>query len=108
MLIDQPRKHYDIVVIGAGMVGASFALGLQRKLANKPISLLIVEAKQAEGSISNTSPSFDDRTTALSFGSSQILQEAEIWSQLTEQVTPIKTIHVSDRGHFGNVKITFH
>jgi len=113
MLIDQPRKHYDIVVIGAGMVGASFALGLQRKLANKPISLLIVEAKQVEGlikgsikdSISNISPSFDDRTTALSYGSSKILQEAGIWSGLTDQVTPINTIHVSDRGHFGNVKI---
>ncbi len=105
MLIEQPREHYDVVVIGAGMVGASFALALQSKLANKPVSLLIVEAMQPEGSSSNTSPSFDDRSTALSFGSSKILQASDIWSKLADKVTPIEKIHVSDRGHFGTARL---
>ncbi|MBL4820560.1 MAG: 2-octaprenyl-6-methoxyphenyl hydroxylase [Gammaproteobacteria bacterium] len=105
MLIQQPRANYDIVVIGAGMVGASFALALQKKLAETPVSLLIVEAMKVGGAGQSTSPSFDDRSTALSYGSSKILQEAGIWENLAEQVTAIKNIHVSDRGHFGSARL---
>ncbi len=55
----------------------------------------------------NTSsqPSFDDRTVALSYGSRQILERIGLWAQLGSRVEPIKTIHISDRGHFGVTRL---
>lgn len=103
MLIQKPECDYDMVVIGAGMVGASFALALKRRLSGR-IRMLVVEAFQA-GAGHPGSPSFDDRSTALSFGSRRILEEIGLWQSLEESATPINTIHVSDRGHFGSTRL---
>ncbi|MCB1669701.1 MAG: 2-octaprenyl-6-methoxyphenyl hydroxylase [Gammaproteobacteria bacterium] len=100
MLVQKPGTHYDVIVIGAGMVGASFALALRRSLPGRN-SVLVVEAARTDPGQSS-SPSFDDRSTALSFGSSRILQQIDLWPGLVDQITPIHRIHVSDRGHFGS------
>lgn len=114
MRIQQPNQTYDVVVVGGGMVGASFACGLSRELSkaadkdNKGISILVVEAVDLETSPNSTSPSqpsFDARSTALSYGSSQILEGMGLWSQLKHTVSAIKQIHVSDRGRIGSTRI---
>ena len=101
MQIKSAKEHYDIVIVGGGMVGASFACALDRAAADKNVSILVVEAS----TLSNCppiQPSFDARSTALSFGSSKILEWAGLWTDLLKVVTPIKQIHVSDKGHFGS------
>lgn len=103
MLIQKPNKTYDITVIGAGMVGASFALAL-RRVVPADTSILVVEAARSELNQA-LSPSFDDRSTALSYGSSQILQKIGLWGSLADSVAPIDRIHVSDRGHFGSARL---
>ncbi len=103
MLVQKPNNHYDITVIGAGMVGASFTLALRGSLPER-ISILVVEAARSDPG-HTASPSFDDRTTALSFGSSGILQQIGLWEELAVSVTPIDRIHVSDRGHFGSAQL---
>lgn len=103
MFVHQPQTRYDIVIIGAGMVGASFALALRGRMAPGH-SILVVEAARP-GLDAPGSPSFDDRSTALSFGSSRILAQLGLWSELERQVTPIRRIHVSDRGHFGTARL---
>jgi 2-octaprenyl-6-methoxyphenol hydroxylase len=100
MLIQNTKEKYDLVVIGAGMVGASFALALGRAL-RREASILIVEAAHVDPDQAD-SPSFDDRSTALSFGSSLILQNVGLWESIADSLTPIDKIHVSDRGHFGS------
>jgi len=100
MIIQKPMGKYDLVVIGAGMVGASFALALAKSL-RKECAVLIVEAAHSDPDRS-ASPSFDDRSTALSFGSSLILKNIGLWDSIADSVTPIDQIHVSDRGHFGS------
>jgi len=82
------------------MVGASFALDLCKRL-RRDVSILVVEAARSDPNQSE-SPSFDDRSTALSFGSSFILQNIGLWESMEDSVTPIRRIHVSDRGHFGS------
>ena len=72
------------------------------------MSILVIEAFQADDPDTPASPSFDDRSTALSFGSRRLLDEAGLWSALEAQVTPIENIHVSDRGHFGSAKLSHH
>ena len=89
MQIKSAKEHYDIVVVGGGMVGASFACALDRATAGKKLSILVVEAF-ALSSGPPIQPSFDARSTALSFGSSKILESAGLWADLLEVVTPIK------------------
>lgn len=104
MRIQTPRESYDVLVIGAGMVGASFALALSRAVSMQPCSVLVVESGRINESDSD-SPSFDDRSTALSFGSAGIMQELSLWPELRDLATPIETIHVSDRGRFGSTML---
>ena len=100
MLIQNPREKYDLVIVGAGMVGASFALDLSCRL-QRAISILVVEAAHSDPDQSS-SPSFDDRSTALSYGTRQILDSIGVWDEIEGSLTPIHKIHVSDRGHFGS------
>jgi 2-octaprenyl-6-methoxyphenol hydroxylase len=104
MLIDSPNKNYDIVIVGGGMVGASFACALSKVLAPS-MSALVVEAFQQSSLEENSQPSFDSRSTALSYGSSKFLEKIGVWESLSKQVTPIKEIHVSDKGRFGSTKM---
>jgi 2-octaprenyl-6-methoxyphenol hydroxylase len=101
MLVQKPAQHYDIVIVGGGMVGASFALLMRQRLGTDKGTMLVVEASMPDPGASS-SPGFDDRSTALSYGSRGILQDAGLWPRLTGAITPIHEIHVSDRGHFGS------
>lgn len=99
MQISYPDNSYDIVVVGAGMVGASFAQLLASGIKGEKLSVLVVEAVQPA---SAEQPSFDSRSTALSFGSRKIFERMGIWSSVAKHATPIHKIQVSDRGHFGS------
>ena len=99
MHITRPAESYDIVVIGAGMVGASFTQLLATSLGEQKLSVLVVEAVAPA---SSEQPSFDSRSTALSFGSRKIFERMGVWQELAGSATPIKQIQVSDQGHFGS------
>lgn len=105
MQIRQPKKSYDLVVVGGGMVGASFACALSHAVNNSSLSILVVEAVAPRGG-SVDQPSFDARSTALSYGSSQIFAAMGLWPELSEVVTAIKEIHISDRGRFGSAQLS--
>ncbi len=101
MRVTEVQEHYDIVLIGGGLVGASFACGLAHALAGQGVRILVTEAIESL----QASPSFDARSTALSYGSRQIYDELGLWNELSTYATAIERIHVSDRGHFGAVRI---
>ena len=103
MLIQQPSATYDVLVVGGGMVGASFALDLARRCAETELTIAIVETV-ATGDMKNQ-PSFDSRSTALAWGSRAIYEGMGIWGRLSEVVTPITEIQVSDHGHFGVTRL---
>ena len=96
--------HFDLVIVGGGMVGISLALILA---AQRDWKILLVEAQSMKlGSVSNHSASFDDRSTALSWTSRNIYQSIGIWDQLSKHLTDIRQIHVSDRGHGGLTRMS--
>src|SRR5688572_7547 len=80
------------------MIGASLAVALM-PLGLK-VALIEAVPPGAEGQ-----PSFDERTTALSNGSRQILNGLGLWSQFSAEAAPIRRIHVSDRGRFGFARL---
>ncbi|MDA8920608.1 FAD-dependent oxidoreductase, partial [Porticoccaceae bacterium] len=69
------NSHYDIVIVGGGMVGISLALLLR---AQQPWNILLIEAQElasSDGPVSGAySSSFDARSTALSWSSKNIYQ----------------------------------
>lgn len=87
-------SDYDILIAGGGMVGASTALAL----AGLGLDIAVVEAVPIRAA---AQPSYDDRATAFSAGSRRILEQMALWPALAEAATPIRHIHVSERGRFG-------
>ena len=105
MQISNPDKFYDLVVVGAGMVGASFCCALENLLGENPISVLVIEAIPPGNDLAKQS-SFDARSTALSFGSRKIFEEFAVWQELGAAVCAIDEIQVSDRGRLGAVSLS--
>ncbi len=81
-------QHADIAVIGGGPIGLAFALAAHAQGRH----VIVLEANTGAGS--------DTRTLALAEGSRLILNDIGVWSAALN-ATPIKTIHVSQRGGFG-------
>lgn len=92
--------NYDLVIVGGGMVGISLALLLAQQNHRWKILLLEAHSFQHSGS-----PSFDARSTALSWSSRKIFEAAGLWSALQAKASKIEKIHVSDRGHMGLTRI---
>lgn len=88
------QPDYDVVIVGAGMVGASLACAL----APSGLKIAIIESV----TLTNTEqPSYDDRGLTLSPSSKRILEHINVWQQVQAYATPIKKIHVSEQGRFG-------
>ncbi len=84
----------DIVIVGGGPVGSALALALR----DSGLRIVLLEARAAGGG--------DARPLALSYGSRLILERLGVWPALAALATPIRNIHVSQRGGFGRVSLT--
>ncbi len=82
------NKHTDIIVIGGGMVGLSFAVA-------------VAEAGLAVAVVDTTAPAaltdagFDGRVSAIAYASACALEATGVWDHLTE-AQPILEIRVDD------------
>lgn len=100
MRIEKPEKYYDLVVVGGGMVGASFCCALEEALDETALSILVIEAIPPGTNLAKQS-SFDARSTALSYGSRKFFEQIDLWEALDEGASAIHEIQVSDRGRLG-------
>ena len=92
-------ERCDIAIAGGGMVGLSLAVAL----GELPVDVVVIEPVTAE---ENDQPSFDARATALSAGSRRVLEGIGVWPLVSRQATPIRRIHVSERGAFGTASLS--
>lgn len=88
-------EQYDIIIIGGGPVGMALALALH----DTGISSFLLEARGLPEKVE------DPRPLALSHGSHLILHRLDVWNKLAQN-TPITTIHISNRGNFGQTILT--
>lgn len=81
---------YDVVIVGAGPAGLSFA----RTLSNTGLRIAIVD-KQSEPQLA--SPEFDGRDIALTHLSVRILKELGTWARFkSDEIAPIRNASVMD------------
>jgi 2-octaprenyl-6-methoxyphenol hydroxylase len=84
---------HDLIIVGGGPVGSALALAL----GGSGLAVLLLDARgEATG---------DRRSLALSYGSRLILERIGAWREVAP-VTPIESIHVSQRGGFGRALLT--
>lgn len=93
------QHDYDLLIVGGGLAGNCLALALK----NSGLSIAIVEANTRERH--HSSPA-GDRALALAAGTVKMLETLGIWQGVSQAATAIKDIHVSDRGHFGKVRLS--
>lgn len=90
------NQHYDIVIVGAGLVGLIMALSL----ASKKIKVTIIERNNLSR---EQTKKIDKRTTALSQGTKRYLKSLNLWDEIKLLVQPIKKIEVSDNSMIKNL-----
>lgn len=91
MTAKPPKKSslsYDVIIIGGGPAGLSFA----RALADTDLKICVIE-KQSEKTLA--SPPEDGRDIALTHLSLKIMQELGIWSEIpAKEISPIREARV--------------
>ncbi len=89
----------DVLIVGGGLVGNALAIAL----ANTELTVALVEAKAIDERVG---AHLDARSIALSLSSSRILNGLKLWSDLAEDASPIKSIHVSEKGQFQATRLS--
>ncbi|HCJ28279.1 MAG TPA: 2-octaprenyl-6-methoxyphenyl hydroxylase [Pseudomonas sp.] len=91
-----------LAIVGGGLVGASLALALQKGARERGWVIELIEPFEPG---SEYQPSYDARSTALSYGTRLIYQRLGVWERIAERAEPIIYIHVSDRGRAGATRL---
>lgn len=83
----------DILICGAGPVGATLALALLRD--GRRVRLIDAAPEPVQG---------DDRSLGLTTGTVRLLNELGVWERV-RGAEPIRSLHISERGRFGRSHI---
>jgi 2-octaprenyl-6-methoxyphenol hydroxylase len=94
------NSRYDILILGAGLVGSSLACALE----GRGYRVALAEASEPR----SPPPGFDERKLALSAASLNALSALEVLPRLFSAPSPIQRIHVSRVGDFGSVRLEAH
>ena len=91
-------SRYDVAVAGGGAVGATLACAL----ADSGSRVLLADPSAGAA---ESSPAFAPRPLALSLASQHVLASLGVWEAVDSRATPIESIHVSEAGRFGAVRL---
>ena len=90
---------YDVIIVGGGLAGNCLALALN----GSGLQVAIIETNTREQLLNSV---MGDRALALAAGTISTLETLGIWQGIQAKATAITDIHVSDRGHFGKVRLS--
>lgn len=99
----EKNAHYDVLIVGGGMVGATLALAL----AEMDIRIALLDAKApADWTLPQESGVFDSRVSALTIASRTLLHNLGVWDLIEERrCCPYERMHVWSEG--GRAAIDF-
>ena len=93
-------KHYDIIIVGAGMVGATLACGLAEEA--EQLKIAIIDANEPKFDWDNNS--YDMRVSAITRASQTLLKNVGAWDKIIEQrISPYQDMFVWDAGENGEL-----
>jgi 2-octaprenylphenol hydroxylase len=96
----QQCRQYDVIVVGAGMVGAAFACLFAR--ANPQLKIALIEAYQGA---SYSAEKFDPRVAALTEKSRSLLECCGVWEQIAnKRVSAYTAMDVWDAEGTGRIR----
>jgi len=95
------QHDYDIILIGAGLVGTSLVTALQ----GQGLKIAVLEKNLPS---SMTSITLDNRPISLAYASYLVLKTMNVWSDLEGDATPINNVHISEQGRLGTMKFKAH
>ena len=104
-MTEKTAQPFDLIIIGAGMVGASLVHLLKPAIAAGMKVALVERFPLKVGEVENTPPSFDGRATALSFGTRTILNTLGVWKNIETFACAIEQIQVSEQGKLAQAQI---
>lgn len=97
------EHEYDVVVSGAGMVGAAFASLLATTEHGKNLRIAVLEARPFV--MPDLSESFDPRVVALTAVSRKLLEDTGAWEQIAaRRVCPYQRMEVWEADGTGHIE----
>lgn len=88
-IVKSKEKIYDVAIIGGGLAGLSLAA----LLGQSGFDILCIDR---EDKAKTLGANFDGRTTAISYGSCEVLTDAGIWDLCAKDACPILDIRILD------------
>ena len=84
-------SEFDVVIVGAGMVGATIACGLARS----NLKVAVIDPQKSKPYVDNEVPHI--RVSAISFASEQVLKHVGAWQHITSKRTcPYRRLAVNE------------
>ena len=96
----------DILIAGGGLAGATLALAICRLVPGYRVTVVEAFPLSEAPAPDDYQPSYDARSTALSWGARQIFERLGLWSAISRQAAPIRHIHISEKGRFGVTRLS--
>lgn len=91
------QRDCDVVIAGAGLVGAALAIGL----AQAGLQVVVCERGAAATGLAP-----DPRGLALNLRSTEILHALGVWEGIAVHACPVRHLHVTQQGHFGALRLS--
>lgn len=89
--VEEEEIGAEVAVVGGGLAGLTLAAAL----GSAGVATAVIDRDSPAIQAGN---GFDIRTTAISFGSRQILEGVGAWQAMADQASPILDIRVADKG----------
>ena len=94
----------DIIIVGAGLVGATLAIALAKKTA---FSILVLEANAIEHTWSNEH--YHHRVSAIALSSQRIFQSIDVWDAIKhKRVSPYTNMYVWESSSASDIHFNAH